>query len=115
MNKIVEAFNKVLEKVLTNICSLQKVDWDFKIPITLWAYCKTYKSLTKYSPFQLVYGLEVVVPMDFILPSLRVATNFKMNGNPSVHERLIELDKLDEKRFITAYNQHKKNVGRRQR
>ena len=64
-NGAIEAFNKKLTKGLTKICNIDKDEWDEKIPAVLWAYRTIYKCSTDQTPFRLVYGQEVVVPLHF--------------------------------------------------
>lgn len=44
-------------------------DWEEKLPLALWAYRTSYKVTTGNTPFQLMYGQEVVVPTEFMVPS----------------------------------------------
>ena len=65
-----------------------------------WAYRTTCKKITGYTPFSLVYGQEVVMPMEYILPSLRITHITGMNDVDTVEERLAQLLTLEEDRFI---------------
>jgi transposase InsO family protein len=72
-NGIVDLFNKILERGLTKVCCENREYWDERVPTILWAYRTTIKKLHVYTPFQLVYGKEVMVPAEFITSSLYIA------------------------------------------
>lgn len=55
------------------------------------------------TPFKLVYGIEAVVPMEYVLSSLRLAVQNRLSLEDSVMHRQQELLKLEEDRIYSAY------------
>ena len=74
---------------MTKICNMKRDDWDMRITIMLWAYLTTWKTLIGHTPFKLVYGQEVVVPMKYIVPSLRITYFMGMSNQAREFSPLI--------------------------
>ena len=104
-NGTIEDVNKILEHALPKVCNINRDDWDLKIPAVLWAYRSTCKKLTRHTPFKLAYVQEAVMPMEYIVPSLRVATLTYMANEDTVNERLLHLLGLEEDHFIAGFQQ----------
>ncbi|XP_058078623.1 uncharacterized protein LOC131226947 [Magnolia sinica] len=71
MNGKVEVVNKTI------ICILEKIvktyrDWSEMLPYALWAYQTYVRSATGATPYELIYGMEAVLPIEIEIPSLRV-------------------------------------------
>ena len=73
-----ESSNKTLCTALTKIVSESRTDWEQKLSSVLWAYRTAYKTAVGATPFDLVYGINAILPMEFLLPTLRVAK--ELNG-----------------------------------
>jgi hypothetical protein len=58
------------------------------------------KRMTKHMPFRLVYGKEAVMPLEFVVPSLRVSLATQMTDDQSLQHRLDELMELEEDRMM---------------
>jgi hypothetical protein len=77
----------------------------------LWAYRTSVKTTTSFSPFQLVYELEAVLPIECQIPSLKLAVQLLPDTSPP-EEQLVYLEQLNEKcRDVALANKaHKHKV-----
>jgi hypothetical protein len=57
------------------------------------------------TPFKLVYDIEVVVLMEYLVPSLRIAAFTDMDDIVVVQDILAQLVEMEEDRFIAIFHQ----------
>ena len=88
-----------------------KRDWDNKLTVALWAYRTTYKVTTWMTPFALMYGLEVVLSIEFEIRSLRLAISERLDTSESLKARLTDLEALNESHQLAS--QHVEVTQRR--
>lgn len=74
------------------------------VPTVLWACKTTYKKLTSQMPFQLVYDVEVVIPMEYIMHSLCITAFIVMEDPVPLEEWLVQLIELKEDRFLARFH-----------
>jgi hypothetical protein len=67
----------------------------------LWAYRTSVKTATGFTPFQLVYGLESIFPIECEIPSLKLVVEL-LPETSSLEECLVHLEHLDEQRRDAA-------------
>ena len=74
MNEAIEAANKkIIEKTIDTY-----KDWHEKLSFILHAYHTLMRTSTEATPFSLVYGMEVVLPIEVEIPSSRVLMETKL-------------------------------------
>eukprot|EP00253_Pinus_taeda_P011583 PITA_11583 len=100
-NGLVEAINKVLVIMIQRIIGIHRSNWHNMLFSALRAYRTSVKTSTGFTPFQLVYVLEVVLPIECEIPSLRMA--IELLPTTSEEERcLLYLAQLYENRHDAA-------------
>ena len=63
--------NKNIKRILQRMIETSR-DWSKKLPFALWAYRTSFHTFIRVIPYS-VYGLEVVLPVEIKMGSLRVA------------------------------------------
>eukprot|EP00253_Pinus_taeda_P026141 PITA_26141 len=72
-NGQVESTNKVIESIITKTVHLHRRDWAERLPEALWTYRTTWRNTTRNSPYELVYGKEVLIPIEFQVKTIKMA------------------------------------------
>ncbi|XP_058181261.1 uncharacterized protein LOC131299699 [Rhododendron vialii] len=102
-NGTVEAANKNIKRILWKIIDIY-TNWPEILPLALWGYRTTERTSTEATPYSLVYGMEVVLPVKLELTSLRVLAETEMIEEDWVQNRYDELTLLDERRLRALYH-----------
>ena len=71
-NGQIEAINKILQCMLQRMIGVRKINWDLILYSALWAYRTSVRNATGFTPFQLVYGLEAILPIQCEISLLKL-------------------------------------------
>jgi hypothetical protein len=88
-----EASNKVLIKIIKKRIKDNPKKWHEKLSEALWAHRTSRHRTTKVTPFELVYGQEVVLPVEVSLQNLRITGQDYL---PAKEYTELMIDKVDE-------------------
>ena len=61
---MVERFNATLKRLLRKLTQNSEVEWDLCLPYVLWSYRGTIHKTTGFSPYQLLFGKQMRMPLD---------------------------------------------------
>jgi hypothetical protein len=77
----------------------------------LWAYKASIKTAIRFSPFQLVHGVESILPIECEISSLKLAVALLLNTS-DLERCLVYLESLDEQRgdIFTTIEANKRRV-----
>ena len=87
--------NKSLKSILQLTIAQSKNNWHTMLYPTLWAYRTMVKTAIGFSPYQLVHGVESVLPVECEIPSLKLAVDI-LPDTSALEEHLVHLEQLDE-------------------
>ena len=74
-------------------------DWSEKLLFALWAYRTSFRTSTGATPYSLVYGMKVVLPVEIKMGSLRVTLEQHIFETQWAQARFDQLNLSDEKRL----------------
>jgi transposase InsO family protein len=89
-NGQVETITKVLITMLRRMIGIHKTSWHTMLFSALWSYQMFVKSITRFTPFRLVYGLEAILSIECEIPSLKLVIKLLPNTSAE-EERLLYL------------------------
>ena len=77
-------------------------DWHEMLPFTLHGYRTTARTSTGATPYSLVYGMEVVLPIEVHIPSLRIMKDAGLNEEDWIQTQLDQLNLIVGKRLTAV-------------
>jgi hypothetical protein len=66
------------------------------LPEALWAYQTTWRNTTGHTPYELVYGKQVLLPIEFQIKTFRTTSKLGMDLSDAQQQRITQLNELDE-------------------
>ena len=105
MNGAMETANKNIKKIVQKMLVTYK-DWHEILPFSLHGYRTSARTSTGETPFSLVNGMEVVLPVEVQIPSLRIMKDADLDKEEWIQTRLDKLNLIDEKRIAAIYHDH---------
>ena len=89
-NGLVESSNKILVSIIKKMMPENKRNWDTQLVHALWENKLSGKKSIGMSPFQLVYGTDVVMPLKLSLPVMKFLQDEVDDENP-IQRRMLQL------------------------
>jgi hypothetical protein len=80
------------------------MDWDVMLINALWEYRTTYKVTTQYTPFELVYNIQLIMLAEFVVPTKRFHDVPLEDLDKVIRVRMEDLFRLDETRWQAKEN-----------
>jgi hypothetical protein len=94
-----ESSNKTLLKIIKKKISKYPIRWHEVLSEALWAHRTSRHDATKVTPFELVYGQEVVLPIEINLQSFRVAKQDMVSLSDYTEGMMKRIDDMPESRL----------------
>ena len=81
--------NRALEGILTKVIRSNRKDWAEILVDATWAYNTTWKTTTRFTPYELVYGKNALLSIEFEYNTLRIASKLDLDLTREKRERFL--------------------------
>jgi hypothetical protein len=109
-----EVVNRTLSMLLRTMVKKNLKDWEDCLPHVEFAYNRAVHSTTNLCPFEIVYGIKPIAPIDLLPLPLQERTNMEASKRAAyikkVHEKTKEAIELKATRKAASMNKHRKKV-----
>jgi ribonuclease HI len=97
-----EATNRTLLRILSKMVFDYGKGWNSHLTDVLWAYRGSPKTAIGFTPFSLVYGTDVISPLELLVPSPRMLQGTELEADVAMcaEARVADLESLDESREL---------------
>eukprot|EP00253_Pinus_taeda_P030347 PITA_30347 len=112
-NGLAESTNKKLLKITKRTIKQNHKNWHKSLVFALWADRIMQKASIGTSPFNLVYGKDVVLPTNLVFPSLALVQFIEERPSSSIqlrHDQILKLEEEREKAKIT-HDKHQQIIN----
>ena len=103
-----------MEDILTKTIHLHHKYWVDRLPEDLWAYRITWRNTTRHTPYELVYGKQVLLLIELQVKTFCMAIQLGMDLEEAQKKQILQINELDEirkdalQRTMLIQNQRKK-------
>ena len=91
-NVQIEVTNRALERILTKVVSNNRKYWAYRLVEATWAYNTTWKTTTRFTPYELVYGKKALLSVEFEFDTLRMEVELNLDLPNAQKETLLQLN-----------------------
>jgi hypothetical protein len=105
-----KASNKVLIKIIKKRIKGNPRKWHEKLSEALWAHRTSRHGATKVTPFELVYGQEVALPVEVSLQNLRISRQDYLSSKEYTELMMDKVDEAPESRLKALEEIEKEKV-----
>jgi hypothetical protein len=91
--------NKILKQILTKVINVNQNIWYIMLTMASWAYQKAYRITTQHNPYELIYGLMLLLPTKVIIPMNWTSVKRNENMENALLIQMKDLVLLNEKHY----------------